>query len=98
MKPANLVLASFLVLALATPVFADVAPLPKLEGGRKAIFLAALAGLIILGFGMVALTWLGARFVQRYRHGSSTFQPTPRPTESDWARKPMADKPTDHPH
>jgi hypothetical protein len=86
------VLAGLLSLVTASSAYADVSPLP-IEGGLKAIVLSALAGLIILGFGMVALTWLGARVVQRYRHGSSTFQPTPRPTENDWAKKPPAEEP-----
>lgn len=66
------------------------APLIKrLPGATKATVLAALAGLIILGFAMVALVWLGARIAQRYRHGSHVFRPTPRPGEHDWARKPL---------
>lgn len=71
--------------------WADVpAPLIKrLDGATRAKVLAALAGLIILGFGMVALVWLGARVAQRYRHGSHVFRPTPRPGEHDWARKPL---------
>ena len=52
-------------------------------------FQAALAGLIILGFGMVALIWLAARVTQRYRHRTPYFQPTPRPGEHDWAKRPL---------
>ena len=63
----------------------------RLDGPTRAKVLAALAGLIILGFGMVALIWLGARFTQRYRHGSHVFRPTQRPGEHDWARKPLDD-------
>ena len=72
--------------------WADVPPGPlikRLDGPTKAKVLAALAGLIILGFGMVMLIWLGARVTQRYRKGSSVFRPTPRPGEHDWARKPL---------
>jgi hypothetical protein len=86
---------AILLLALIqAAAWADVAPIPplkQLDGATKAKVLAALAGLIILGFGMVALIWLGARVTQRYRKGTSYFQPTPRPTEHDWARKPLAD-------
>ena len=86
---------SILLLALFyAAAWADVAPQPiikRLDGATKAKVLAALAGLIILGFGMVALIWLGARVTQRYRKGSSYFRPTPRPGEHDWARKPLAD-------
>ena len=56
--------------------------------------LAALAGLIILGFAMVALTWLGARIVERYRHRQPYHNPTPRPGEHDWAQKPLAGRAT----
>jgi hypothetical protein len=68
----------------------------RLDGATKAKALAALAGLIILGFAMVALAWLGARVVQRYRHRQPYLNPTPRPSEHDWAKKPLAgpDSPT----
>jgi hypothetical protein len=65
----------------------------RLDGPTRAKALAALAGLIILGFGMVALIWLGARVAQRYRKGTSYFRPTPRPAEHDWAAKPLGGKP-----
>ena len=69
----------------------DAVPgLKKLDGPSQAKVLAALAALIILGFGMVALTWLGARVTQRYRHGKPYFRPTPRPGEHDWAGKPLS--------
>lgn len=75
-------------------VWADVAPPPlikQLDGPTRAKVLAALAGLIILGFGMVALIWLGARVTQRYRNNKPYHRPTPRPGEHDWAKKPLAD-------
>jgi hypothetical protein len=78
--------------ALEAVAWADVAPAPlikRLDGATRAKVLAALAGLVILGFGMVALVWLGARFTHRYRHGSAVFRPTQRPGEHDWARKPL---------
>src|SRR5262245_33071146 len=61
----------------------------RLDDPTRAKVLAALAGLIILGFALVVLTWLAARIVQRYRHNTSYFQPTPRPGEHAWAKKPM---------
>jgi hypothetical protein len=85
--------ALFWLLLHQAVAWADV-PVPaikRMDGATKAKVLAAMAGLIILGFGMVALVWLGARVVQRYRHGSSVFRPTPRPGEHDWARKPLDD-------
>jgi hypothetical protein len=92
-----------LLLAISAPAWADIPPPPpikRLSDPNRAKVLAALAGLIILGFGMVLLTWLGARITQRYRHGTSYFQPTPRPSEHAWAKKPLTppagDSPTDH--
>ena len=61
-------------------VLGQQAPLiDRLDDASRAKVLAALAGLIILGFAMVLLTWLLARIVQRYRRGTSYFQPTTRP-------------------
>lgn len=51
----------------------------RLDDAQRAKVLAALAGLIILGFAMILFTWLGARITQRYRHGKPYFQPTQRP-------------------
>jgi len=80
-----------MALALAQTVWADVPPplIKRLDDTTRAKVLAALAGLIILGFAMVLLTWLGARVVQRYRKGTPYFRPTPRPGEHDWARRPL---------
>jgi hypothetical protein len=64
----------------------------RLDGATRAKALAALAALVILGFGMVALVWLGARMTQRYRQSTTYFRPTPRPGEHDWAAKPISDK------
>ena len=82
---------------LAELIFADVAqPLIKrLDDATRAKVLAALAGLIILGFAMVLLTWLGARIAQRYRRGTPYHQPTPRPGEHDWAKKPLVEEEKD---
>ncbi len=61
---------------------------------------AALAALIILGFAMVGLTWLGARVTRRYMFGPSG---RPQPTkatqvrEDDWAGKPLAKQQTPPP-
>ncbi len=83
--------ASLPVYAQGEFVLANAAPpLKRLPDEKRVSVLAALAGLIILGFGMVALIWLGARVTQRYRNGTSYFRPTPRPGEHDWASKPLA--------
>lgn len=83
------------IFALPVIAWADVpaAGIRRLDGATRAKVLAALAGLVILGFGMVALVWLGARMTQRYRHSPMFFRPTPRPGEHDWAAKPINDKP-----
>jgi hypothetical protein len=73
-------------------VFAQQAPLiDRLDDVSRANVLAALAGLIILGFAMVLLTWLSARVVQRYRRGTSYFQPTARPASKSNLRPPSSD-------
>jgi hypothetical protein len=97
MERTNLLAALVLSLAAAWPAaaWADVAPplIKLLDDPTRAKVLAALAALIILGFAMVLLTWLFARVVHRYRHGTSYFRPTVRPAEHEWAKKPLT--PTD---
>lgn len=61
----------------------------RLDGPTRAKVLAALAGLVILGFGMVMLAWLGARVTRRYMKGTSYFRATPRPEKSDWSPQPL---------
>ena len=87
----RLSIAAASVLVLASTAWAELPPplIKRIDGQTRARVLAALAGLIILGFAMVLLTWLGARVVQRYRQGSSVFRPTPRPSEHDWAKTPL---------
>lgn len=86
-----------LFLAAALPARAigqPAAPRPRrLDGPVRARLLSALAGLVLLGLGMIALVWLGARITQRYRHSVPFFRPTPRPGEHDWARKPLLPPP-----
>jgi hypothetical protein len=90
-----------MLLVSAHVAWADLAPPPqgikRLDDVTRARVLAALAGLIILGFGMVLLTWLGARVVQRYRKGTAYHRPTPRPGEHDWAKRPLAGSEPDSP-
>jgi hypothetical protein len=71
----------------------------RLDGPTRAKVLAALAGLMILGFGMVILAWLGARVTRRYMKRTSYFRPTPRPENSDWSPHPLqpGDKLADEP-
>jgi hypothetical protein len=67
----------------------EKAPIRRLDDPTRARVLAAVAALIILGFGMVLLTWLGARVTQRYRKGTSYLRPTRPPGEHDWAKRPL---------
>lgn len=89
------VIAVAMIASWQAMAWADALPVPvkQMDEKTKAVLKAALAGLIILGFAMVLLTWLGARFTQRYRHGTSYFRPTPRPGENDWAAKPLNEPP-----
>jgi hypothetical protein len=93
LKPPAFAIAAPIGLVFVSVALADEAqPLIKrLDDATRAKVLAALAGLIILGFAMVLLTWLGARITQRYRHSSPVLKPTPRPGEHEWARKPISE-------
>jgi hypothetical protein len=60
--------------------------LMKLDGPSRAKALAALAGLVILGFGLVALIWLGGRWTRRYMQ--STVPHGPRDMDrADWTQR-----------
>ena len=69
-------------------------PLNRLDGQTRAKVLAALAGLVILGLGMMALIWLGARVTRRYMFPLSVKpknRPASMPPQDDWASKPLVD-------
>lgn len=70
-------------------LLAEEMPLKRLDGAMRARVLSALAALIILGFAMALLVWLGARVTRRYMHGTSYHKPTPRPGTSDWSPQPL---------
>ncbi len=91
------VAASICSALVATPVLLaaeaeEKLPIERLDGPTRAKVLAALAGLIILGFAMVILAWLAMRAARR--HVRSSFE---RPKRSkyaefgvdDWASKPL---------
>ncbi len=67
--------------------------LQKLDPVTRARVLAALLGLIILGCGMVLLTWIGARVARRYRqrvvHRVPSTQ-SPQSTVASSRKKPRA--------
>ncbi len=62
----------------------------RLDPQTRAKVLAALAGLIILGFAMIALVWLGGRATRRYM-GIEPMQRRREPgiNPDDWAHKPI---------
>ena len=60
-------------------------PLKQLDPQSRAGVLLALAGLVILGLGMIALVWLGAQHVRRL----ARQRPIERPREeSSWTAAP----------
>ena len=78
------------LLAQAEEQAEKITPLQKMDGATRAKVLAALAGLVILGFGMVLLIWLGGQVTRRYMRGSGEKRlPATRLPDDDWARKPL---------
>jgi len=66
--------------------------LEKLDGPTRAKVLAALAGMIILWFAVIALIWLGARVTRRYmrsRFDKDALDGPSRTNFDDWAKKPL---------
>ena len=61
--------------------------LEQLEPATRVKLLAAFAGLIILGFALVLLTWLAGRAARRYMNsGAPERDPIP---ENDWTKRPL---------
>ena len=77
----------------ALQLFADTEKqigLQKLDDSTRAGVIAALAGLVILWFGIIALTWWGARFTRRYMRSSDVRRRLPTvATDLEWAAKPL---------
>ena len=59
----------------------------RLDGATRAKVLAALGGLILLGFALVLLTWLGGRVTRRYMRGPQRYQPPQSLPDDDWIKK-----------
>ncbi len=85
---------SVVVHLIGLPLQTQPPLLLRLKPQDRARVLAALAGLVILGFALVFLAWWGARFTRRYlkrpwprseRHRSASN------SEFDWAEKPLYD-------
>ena len=77
------------LIALQLLLLAEEMPLKKLPGETQVKVKAALAALLILGFAMALLIWLGARVTRRYMYGTSYHTPTERPSTSDWSPQPL---------
>ena len=72
--------------------------LQKIDPVTRAKVLSALAALIILGFSMMLLAWLGARATRRYMNRGVHTGRSGRgavPSDDDWASKPLAPRATD---
>ena len=65
----------------------------KLDAEASAKLLTAIAGLVILGMGLITLIWMGARFTRRYMglHESPPLAGGSPKDPDDWAKKPMID-------
>lgn len=66
----------------------------KLDNKSRVKALAAITALIILGFGMISLTWLGARVTRRYMSPAPfdhQRKKSSAPAPDDWAGKPLVD-------
>jgi hypothetical protein len=69
-------------------------PIQRMEPAQRAKVLAALAALVMLGFLLVFLAWLGAKATRRYMNREPNLIEKPPPAtpvrEKDWADKPLA--------
>lgn len=67
--------------------------LERLDPARRAKVLAAIAGLVILGLGLMALAWLGAKATRRYMNREPVLREKPPAgtpvREKDWTEKPL---------
>ncbi len=62
----------------------------RLEPQMRAKVLAALAALVILGIGMIALVWLGGRATRRYMGlEAKPRRQEPAINPDDWVHKPL---------
>ncbi|WP_425616387.1 hypothetical protein NA78x_000033 [Anatilimnocola sp. NA78] len=72
--------------------------LMKLDGPTRAKVLAALAALVMLGFLLVTLAWLGARMTRRYMGSApKKLPPTKLPSDEEWAREVVTNHADDEP-
>lgn len=61
------------------------------RGRARVRALAALAGLVLLGFSLVAATWIGGRMTRRYMKSGdrAPVRPVDPVFTDDWASKPL---------
>jgi hypothetical protein len=67
--------------------------LQRMSPQQRAKVLAAFAAFLILGFGMVALAWVGARVTRRYMNQGPLRRLDPTLMQDDWASKPLVRPP-----
>jgi hypothetical protein len=63
--------------------------LQQMKPEMRAKVLAALAGFVILGFGLIALASIGARVTRRYMNQEPSRRRDVTQFEDDWATKPL---------
>jgi hypothetical protein len=63
--------------------------LRRMDPQTRTKVLAALAGFVILGFGLVLLAWLGARVTRRYMNQEPLRRRDPAHFQDDWASRPL---------
>ena len=69
--------------------------LVRLDPANRAKVLMAILGLVVLGGVLVAMIWLGARYVRRVAR--EPLRPT-SPRQDDWYRKPLSGDHSDESH
>ena len=63
--------------------------LQRMDPQTRAKVLAAFAGFVILGMGLMALAWIGARVTRRYMNQGPTRRRDSAHFQDDWATKPL---------
>jgi hypothetical protein len=71
----------------------ESSPLQEMDGDTKGRMMLALAGLLILWLALIALAWLGARFVRR-RNARRLVEQKP---VGSWYDKPVVPRDDDRP-
>jgi hypothetical protein len=64
--------------------------LQRMSPEQRAKVLAAFAAFVILGLGLIALAWLGARVTRRYMNPRPIRRREYSELQDDWSQKPLA--------